>query len=147
MLAFAVPRGIKLLTRNISVLKRQVPFDYRLMNRFHLVFFAENKQPGEPLKLKSEDVSFLKNYIAYCRSRSVIFSKEHEHLVEKFMAFIRDDQEHFAVDITEKIAAGIKKLAMARARMHMRTTTSEADVKEAMKIMRDSLYIAENPQA
>ncbi|MBU1975783.1 MAG: hypothetical protein KKG59_05250, partial [Nanoarchaeota archaeon] len=142
VLAFAIPDGIRLLTKSIDILKRQIPFSRDILHKFHLVFVVQKpKQVSEALSLKSEDVLFLRSYIAYCRKFKVTFDKKYDGLVDQFMAFIKNDENHFVVDVREKIAAAVKRLACARAAMHMREDLSEEDVKEALKIVRDSLYV------
>lgn len=137
VLAFSKPKGVKLMKRNIALLKSQFP-DPGALDRFHLVFVFDDSV--EQVSMPADDARFLRNYVLYARSRSMEWDKQYDGLVDKFMDFIRQDESHFVVDITEKISAGIKRMALARARMHLREL-NENDVKEALKVMRDSLYL------
>ncbi|MFH1917016.1 MAG: hypothetical protein ABIJ21_07175 [Nanoarchaeota archaeon] len=141
VLAFAEPRGLKLITRSLDILRRQLPCNAAVLSRFHLVFVV-GKTPGvwERRRLSDDDMSFVRGFLSFVKRHKVSFSERYDPLVEKFMKLARSDENHFVIDITEKTAAGIKRLSGARAQLFLREQVLEEDVKDVLALVRDSLY-------
>lgn len=141
VLAFAMPRGMKLLTGSLDVLKRQLPCDESLLSRFHLVFVIEEKKKRMfSQRVNEEDILMAKKYISFARMNQVKFEQRFASTVGKFMEFIRNDAHFFVVPVTGRIAEAVERLACARAMLHLRDVVLDEDVKAALGIVRESLY-------
>jgi DNA replicative helicase MCM subunit Mcm2 (Cdc46/Mcm family) len=148
VVATAGPTGVRFIIKPVELIKRQIPFDISFLSRFHVVFLLRentniksmHKHLASQFRIKQEDVNFIKNYIEFCRSKKIEYDEKFDSLINRFIEIIKKDENQFLVSLTQKTVASIIKLAKARAALQLRENVIEQDVKEAIKILRDSLY-------
>jgi len=153
ILATANPVGDRFVGQSLSIIKQQIPFDSALLSRFHLVYIV--RKPGvkelvsitrkiittSPSRLKEADVAFLKAYIEHAQSLAVTFDKSYESLITNFIERIKTHEHLYLVEIGPRLVHGIIRLSQARARLFLRTTTTQEDVAEALDLVQQSLFV------
>ncbi|MCF7798652.1 ATP-binding protein [Candidatus Woesearchaeota archaeon] len=153
ILATANPEGDRFVGKSFSIIKQQVPFDSALLSRFHLVYIV--RKPGvqelvsitrkiiksSTTRLREEDLDFLKSYVEHALELDVTFDKKHTQLVAHFIEDLKTNEQNYLVDIGPRLVHGIMRMAQARARMFLRTTTIKEDVDEAIVLVKKSLIV------
>jgi replicative DNA helicase Mcm len=153
LLATANPDGDRFVGRSVEILKKQVPFDPALTSRFHLVFMIRRPDDKEfakiaekiieehNIKLKKEDVDFIRGYIEFANKIEVEFDKKLGSLVTEFVRKLRKDENQFLVDISPRLVIGIVRLAQASARIELRDKVKKEDILKVFDIVKKALYI------
>ncbi|MBN1175554.1 ATP-binding protein [Candidatus Woesearchaeota archaeon] len=153
ILATANPVGDKFVGRSLSVLKEQLPFDAALLSRFHLSYvirepdahklatIAKKIVKSDSIKLREEDLEYIKGYIEYSLKQDVEFDKRYAQLISDFIEDVKTNESKYVVEIGPRLVHGIMRLAQARARIELRDKTTKEDVLEAIRLVKDSLYI------
>ena len=150
--ATANPQGDRFVGKNMSILKKQVPFDSALLSRFHLVFLVRKPDTkefleitdkivrGEKIRINENDKQFVKEYVEYALKREVEFDKELSPLIQGFVEDVKKDENSFLVEISPRIVVGIMNLAKAAARIRLKEEVEREDVIKALKIFNSALY-------
>ncbi|MFC1742317.1 ATP-binding protein [Nanoarchaeota archaeon] len=154
VLATANPKGDKFKGKDVVKLKQQMPFDAALLSRFHLTFLVrkhdinEFKEITKALlkkgggKLSARESKFLKEYVEYARSLGEVkIPKKFEQEIVDFIADIKENENKYLVEISPRMVVGFSRLAKASARMELRDSVNEYDVKLVKQILRDSLKV------
>ena len=153
VLATANPIGDKFVGKSLSVLKDQLPFDAALLSRFHLVYvirepdahklatIAQKIVKNESVKLREEDLEYIKGYVEYALEQDVEFDKQDAKLIADFIEEIKTNESKYIVEVGPRMVHGIMRLAQAKARVDLRDKTSKEDVMEAIRLVRESLHI------
>ncbi len=153
ILATANPVGDRFVGQSLSIIKQQVPFDSALLSRFHLVYIT--RKPGvkelvfitrkiiksTATRLREEDLCYIKDYVAYALKQEVLFDKTHASLVADFIEDVKLHENKYLIEISPRLVHGIMRMAQARARLFLRDKTEEEDVKEAIRLVKQSLVI------
>lgn len=152
VLATANPVGGK-FNRTLEKIKRQLPFDPALLQRFHLMFFIRPPDVArfgqitkkivkdEKVKIREEDIEFIKDYIKYSESISVNFPKEFENSVTEFVENIKRREYRYLVEISPRLVIGLIRLIKASARMELRESVEQKDLDRAKEILKASLRV------
>lgn len=153
ILATANPVGDKFVGRSLSVLKEQLPFDAALLSRFHLSYvirepdahklatIAKKIVKSDSIKLREEDLDYIKSYIDYALKKDVEFDKRYAQLISDFIEETKENERKYIVEIGPRLVHGIMRISQARARIELRDKTTKEDVLEAIRLVKDSLYI------
>ncbi|MCA9477727.1 MAG: hypothetical protein KC535_01105 [Nanoarchaeota archaeon] len=151
--ATANPTGDRFVGKSLSILKQQLPFDSALLTRFHLVFVIRQPSTQElvniakkiirssSIKLRQEDIDYVKSYVAHANKIAVAFDKRFEHLIADFIATAKENESKYLVEIGPRTVHGIMRLAQAYARIELRSKVIESDVKKAIELMEKSFHI------
>jgi len=152
VLAGANPVGGK-FNRTLEKIRRQLPFDPALLQRFHLMFFIRPPDVArfgqitrkivkdEKVKVREEDIEFVKDYIKYCESIIVNFPKEFENNVTEFVEYIKRREYRYLVEISPRLVIGLIRLIKASARMELRENVEQRDLDRAKEILKESLRV------
>ncbi|MFH1650407.1 MAG: ATP-binding protein [Candidatus Woesearchaeota archaeon] len=149
--ASANPKGDRFVGNGVEVLKQQIPFDPALVSRFHIVFLVRRPDAkdfadiakGIVSGVKKPDTVLAKEYVKRTQSISVAFPKDLEPVIVDAVERFRRDESKFLLDVTPRLVVGVVRLAKARARLHMRETVTQEDVKSVIKVVEKSLYVRE----
>jgi len=151
--ATANPSGDKFVGRSLSLLKEQLPFDSALLSRFHLVFLI--RRPGldqlvkitrqivrqANVKLREEDIDYIKGYIEYAKNLDVAFDTQYEPMITGFIEEIKEKEDDYLVEIGPRTVHGIMRIAQAHARLFLHRSVRADDVEVALKLFKDSLFL------
>ena len=152
VLASANPAGGK-FDRTLEKIKRQLPFDNALLQRFHLLFFikspdaitrsriAKKTVTDKKLKLKKEDTDFIKDYIDSTKQIEVNLPKEFEDEITEFVSYLKGKEYKYLVEISPRLVIGLIRLAKASARCELRTQVEEIDLNRAKEILKESFRV------
>jgi DNA replicative helicase MCM subunit Mcm2 (Cdc46/Mcm family) len=151
VLSTAIPIGGK-FARTFDAMKKQIPLDFFLLNKFHLIYLiSEMDKIGLkkiPKKVKTDvdkkfnenDLDFIKNYIKYADSiYEVNISKDYEDQLLQYIGELKKKQYKCLLEISPKLSSSLVRLAKASARMELRNVVELKDVDRAKEILRDSL--------
>jgi len=152
ILATANPKKDRFAGKNISQLKKELPFDSALLTRFHVIFFFRKpnlekfvritKKILESKKEVSErDREFIKAYAKYSLNEinDVKFDNSFEKMIVDFVGMIKKNEMRYLIEVSPRIVIGLKKMAMASARMCLRKNVNEEDIETAINILKSSL--------
>lgn len=151
--ATANPTGDRFVGKSLSVLKQQLPFDSALLTRFHLVFVIRKPNTRElvniakkivrstSIKLRQEDIDYIKDYVAFANKITVTFDNRFETMVTQFIENAKYNESKYIVDVGPRMVHGIMRLSQAYARMELRSKVTQIDVKKAIELMEQSFHI------
>ncbi|PIN79724.1 hypothetical protein COV16_02680 [Candidatus Woesearchaeota archaeon CG10_big_fil_rev_8_21_14_0_10_34_8] len=153
LLATANPKGDKFTGKTIKELQKQIPFDQALLSRFHLVFLVKRPDTYQFLKITDKilkqknksitktDLEFLKSYICYAEQLKVTLPDIYHQQIVSFVHDLKKKEQHGLLDISPRLVVGIKRMAMARARMCLREKVSQEDINEIKTIIERGLRV------
>jgi len=153
ILATANPVGDKFVGKSLSVLKQQLPFDAALLSRFHLSYvirepdaiklasIAKQIVRNDSIKLREEDLDYIKEYISYALEKDVEFDITYENLISDFIKETKLNEHKYIVEIGPRMVHGIMRIAQAKARIELRNKTTKEDTLDAIRLVKESLYI------
>lgn len=153
VLATANPKGDRFIGEKVSFLRKQLPFDPALLSRFHLVFLIRRPSKEEFLritkrllvdeqhKLSVEDVSFLKQYVAFAAEHKVVFEKKFEPIITDFFDELKSREEEFLVELSPRLVLGVVRMCKARARMRLAASVTREDVVAVLDALKASLAV------
>lgn len=153
VLATANPVGDKFVGQSLAVFKDQLPFDSALLTRFHMTFvvrepskerlvsIAKKIVRNKQVKLREEDVNYIKDYITYANTKPVAFDTQYEKNVTDFIEETKSNEALTFVDVGPRIVHGVMRVAQAHARLHLREKVNSDDVNEAIDLLGFSLQI------
>ena len=151
--ATANPTGDRFVGKSLSVLKQQLPFDSALLTRFHLVFvirspdtkglvnIAQKIVRSSNIKLRQEDIDYIKSYVAFANKIKVQFDKRFENIITNFISDAKRNESKYLVEIGPRTVHGLIRLSQAYARMELRSKVIERDVSKAVDLMEKSFRI------
>lgn len=151
VIATANPRGDKFIGNDVTGLKKQLPFDSALLTRFHLTFlirkpdakaFAEISRRiarGEKKAVAQADIDFVKAYVDHASRITVSFPKELEDEVVAFAERLKMNEKRYVTEISPRIVVGLINLAKASARLELRDTVEQKDLRRVQKLVEASL--------
>ncbi|MFH1212404.1 MAG: ATP-binding protein, partial [Candidatus Woesearchaeota archaeon] len=152
VLATANPKGDSFVGVIPETLRQQMPFDPALVSRFHLVFLVRKHTAEEFRQITKKIISddkkeenktssaFIRDYVLFCEKQDVSFDKKHQDAIMDFIEKIKKDEKKFIVEIGPRLVIGLINIAKASARMQLKDKAEEADVKDAISIVEQSLY-------
>lgn len=151
VLATANPKHDRFVTKNIDMIKQQLPFEDALLSRFHMVFVVRRPDVAEFLeitknmlnpakKINFDDVYFVRAYIERSQRGEVNFDKKLQPMLLNFVEDIKNDERKFVQDVSPRLVKGIIEMAKAKARAHLKSNVDEKDLVYAFKIVKDCLY-------
>jgi len=153
ILATANPKGDTFSGKTIKDLQRQIPFDAALLSRFHLVFLVKKPDTDQFLKIADtilkqketlvgeKDKEFLKGYICHAEQLDVTLPEVYHEDIVSFVHDLKKNEKHALLEISPRLVVGIKRLALARARMCLRTKVTQEDISDVKTIVERGLYI------
>jgi len=153
VLATANPKGDRFIGSSVKFLREQLPFDPALLSRFHLVFLIRKPTTEEfltitrslitkkDLSLRPEDVSFVKDYVAFAEKVKVEFDKDLEPVITDAVEDLKAREDEFLVEFSPRIVVGIVRLSNAVARMSLREKVTHDDVAAVLTVLKKSLVI------
>jgi len=147
--------------KDSGLIKQQVPFDFSLVQHFHLTFLAQRSSLGrfsdsklpplpKPLstlgmpghKLTDEDVEFIRSFVSAAEDREILFPKNFQPLIVEWTSKLKGrNNVSYLHDITPNTIIAVIRLSQARARMKWRTDVALEDLKVAMDIVQIALEI------
>lgn len=151
--ATANPNGDRFVGKSLDVLKQQLPFDSALLTRFHVVFVIRKPDPRELMKiaqkivrqntvrLREEDIAFIKSYVTYAQTMDVDFDAKLENHVTNFILDAKERENRCLVEIGPRTVHGIMRLSQAYARINLRSKVVKEDVENAIVLFNESLKI------
>jgi DNA replicative helicase MCM subunit Mcm2 (Cdc46/Mcm family) len=168
VLATAAPRADKFIGDDLRGLKKQIPFDSKLLSKFHLTFVirtpgpdgfaetmgAEKTAKGKPdagkpssrtpqktsaPTLRQEDIDFLHDYITEARTIDVKFPSALNEDVIGFLKMLKTSEQKRLIELSPKLSEGLVTLAKASARMELRNIVSDIDLLRVKNIVMQSL--------
>ncbi|MBU0536247.1 MAG: ATP-binding protein [Nanoarchaeota archaeon] len=151
VLATANPKKDKFSGKNLSELKKQLPFDSALLSRFHLIFFvlrpdvdefrriARSIIKDERKEINQGDIEFIRDYIKHSESIDVVIPSSMEHQIVDFVADLKKNEDTFMVEVSPRMVTGFVRMAKAAARMELRGMVEQKDVNIVKNIVRESL--------
>lgn len=153
VLATANPLKDRFTSTDIELLRKQIPLDAALLTRFHIVFIirkpslrrfidiAKKMVKQKTKELSSSDISFIKEYISYCKKIDVEFPMELQKKIVEFAGDMKERERSFVMDVSPRLIAGLMRLAKASARMQLRRAVNEEDLEKVRDILIDSLKV------
>jgi replicative DNA helicase Mcm len=154
VLATANPTGDRWKQATVTAMRKQLPFDAALLSRFQLLFIIHKPSlavfrqisrqvlAGGEKPFKPEDAAFIKAYLAHARSLQVTMPREHEETVVKALSAMKEREHELLIEVTPRLVKGARSLALAHARLALRTTASAEDVDAALTVITESLRVA-----
>lgn len=151
--ATANPQGDRFVGKSLSILKQQLPFDSALLTRFHLVFVIRSPGTKElinitkkivhnsSIKLRQEDIDYIKSYITHASKIKVNFDNRFENMITEFMTHAKENESKYLVEIGPRTVHGIIRVAQAYARLELRSKVIESDVQKALELLQVSFHI------
>lgn len=146
ILASANPAKDKFAGKTKKDIEKQIPFDPALLSRFHLTYIIKEADIKQFMEITDgvldekkhraspEDMRFIKRYIEQSKSIDVEFIKDHNEMIKKFIAEIKEKEDRMLVDVTPRFVIGLKRLIEASARIDMRKKVEKEDVWRAMEV-------------
>jgi DNA replicative helicase MCM subunit Mcm2 (Cdc46/Mcm family) len=153
ILATGNPKGDKFKGMTIKTIKSQIPFESALLSRFHLLFIIKRPDAkkfkkitkkiihNDKMKIKSEDTTFITEFIRFNKVNEVEFSSELEEDVSSFIEKIKNNEDKYLIEVSPRVVIGMIRLAKASARMYGRNIVQKDDVETAKRILEASLKI------
>jgi DNA replicative helicase MCM subunit Mcm2 (Cdc46/Mcm family) len=148
VLATATPIGGTFRRMNDNI-RRQIPLDDKMMERFHLAFFLRDadvlwgnratKKLANRIPLRKEDQDFLRNFVGYAKQIEVVFPREFEDHITEFIEHLKKREFEYSRDVNPRMVLALLRLAKASARIELRDRVEAKDVDRAKKILADSL--------
>jgi DNA replicative helicase MCM subunit Mcm2 (Cdc46/Mcm family) len=147
VLGTANPQGDKFKSYTLSSLKEQMPFDSALLTRFHLVFIvkkanlaefaeiAEKIVSEDKVKVKINDIIFLRRYARFANSLDVEIPRELADKIKDFVTGLKEKEPEFLFEVTPRTIIGITRLAKASARMELRSIVEGKDLERVFNIV------------
>ena len=139
--------------RTFEKIKRQIPFDSALLQRFHLIFFVRTPDvttfrkitksivEDKKVKVKDEDKEFIRDYISYASNIEVSLPKEFEDEITEFIEEIKRKEFKYLVEISPRLIIGLIRLAKASSRSELRDKVERKDLERAEEILKESLRV------
>ncbi|MFH1127185.1 MAG: ATP-binding protein [archaeon] len=146
ILASANPAKDKFAGKTKKEIEKQIPFDPALLSRFHLIYIIKEADIKQFMEITDgvldekkhraspDDMQFIKRYIEQSKSIDVEFIKDYNDMIKKFIAEVKEKEDHMLVDVTPRFVIGLKRLIEASARIEMRKKVEKEDVWRAMEV-------------
>ncbi|MBD3313264.1 AAA domain-containing protein [Candidatus Woesearchaeota archaeon] len=153
VLATANPKKDQFSGREISAIKKQLPFDSALLSRFHLIFFvlrpdvdefrriARSIIKDEKKEINRGDIEFIRDYIKHSEGIDVVIPSAMEHQIVDFVADLKKNESKYMIEISPRIVYGFVRMAKSAARMELRSLVEQRDVNLVKDIVKESLEI------
>lgn len=150
VLATARPIGNK-FERTYEKIKRQIPFDPSLLQKFHLAFvikqpdvtsFKTKKTVNRDLKVKKEDINFIRDYINYSEKiEHIDLPREFENEITDFVEQLKKREYKYLVEVSPRFVITLIRMSKASARMELRDKIEQKDLDRAKEILKESLRV------
>ena len=153
IMATANPKSNTFASRNIHLLRAQIPFDSALMSRFHYVILlfkpdeatfvkiASSMLQNSKLELKEKDIEFIKDFVSYALDIKVDFPHVLDDYVKAFARELKQKEDLMIVDASPRHIVGIIRTAKALARMQLSRKVSDDNLKEAIDLFRRVMFL------
>jgi MoxR-like ATPase len=147
VLSTANPQGDSFKTYDLAGLKGQLPFDSALLTRFHLTFIvkkasltefaqiAEKIVSGDKVKVKLNDVLFLRRYLKFASTLDAEIPHEMADKITEFATNLKSRESELLFEVTPRTVIGITRLAKASARMELRSLVEGKDLERVFNIV------------
>lgn len=154
ILATANPKGDRFVGDSIEFLKEQLPFDPALLSRFHLVFFIRRPTKEEflkitrhlvskqPSKITTDDINFVRDYVAFANKLNVEFDKSLEPVMTDFFDDLKEHEDEYLIELSPRLVLGVVRMAKARARMSLREKVLHEDLVVVLDVFKKSIIVA-----
>ena len=154
--ATANPAGDVFIGRSVEVLRKQIPFDDALLSRFHFIFIIRKPDEKEFAEIAArivkqtkqsipkEDISFIKEYIAFSQETDVTLDV---HLEQELVAFIKEikaDEKQFLMEVAPRTVVGVVRIVKAIARAELAQSVDKEHINIATSLLRTALYVRKN---
>ena len=147
VLGTANPQGDKFKGYTTEELRAQLPFDSALLTRFHLTFIvkkanlsefaeiAEKIVSEDKVKVKLNDILFLKRYIKFASALDVEIPQGMADKIKNFATSLKEKEEGMLFEVTPRTVIGLTRLAKASARMELRSIVEGKDLERVFTIV------------
>lgn len=142
-----------IFSRTMESMKKQIPFESSFLQKFNLIFIirqadivrsthAAKKSELEP-SIKSEDLSFVKDYIQYAETTipEVTINPNFEQQANDLVNLLKKRDYKYLLEVTPKFSETLIKLSKASARLELRNEVTQKDFDGAKLILELSLQI------
>jgi replicative DNA helicase Mcm len=154
VLATANPKGDEFTGETVDDFKKSLPFDPALLSRFHVVFFVRKPRIDEFIAIaekivegtqksitKEQDIEFIKNYVKLAEKIEIEFNPEFKNEIKIFAGNVRIHEAELLINVTPRVVVGIVRLAIASARMELRSKVEKEDVRYAIEVFEAALKV------
>jgi len=155
IIASGSPKTDKFVGWTKETIMRQVPFEFEMLSRFHLIFLIRRVNIKNYIRrsvkivtdkkenILTEDEKFIRDYVEYAMQTVVELPNDIEKEIVNIAAIIKKDEKKYIQEFSKHEIIGLIRMAKASARMKLSKIVTKEDLDFIKEIVVDGLRLYE----